>query len=193
MPEVPKIFHFITSAKNATAETAATIKRFVAKNPGWKAWVWCDQASMGANHAVLSVQDPNVEVKPIDTNVAPGLTLAPAPVIAPNYGAASDALRYQILFQNGGCYVDNDAEPGDPLPALTVNSDSALFVPGKIGGPREAAIACVIGSQRVKQLGQTAVVQPCAQAMSAADPSAGGGGLGNYIHLGTTPRLKPPA
>jgi Glycosyltransferase sugar-binding region containing DXD motif len=187
MPEVPKIFHFMTSAKSATAETAATIKSFVAKNPGWKAWVWCDQASMGANHAVFSAKDPNVEVKPIDTNVA---GLAPAPVTAPSYGATSDVLRYQILLQNGGCYVDSDAEPGDPMPNLTVSADSALFAPAKPGRPRDTAIACVIGSQRIRQLGQEAAVKCAAVASAPASPrpavvsSADGGDLGKYVRSG---------
>jgi hypothetical protein len=115
---------------------------------------------MGANHAVASAQDPNVEVKPIDLNTVPGA--APAP------GTTSDAVRYQILLKHGGCYLDNDVEPGDPMPSLTVSPDSALFAPASPGGPRESAIACVIGSHRIQQLIQAVAVQPKAEAPAVA-------------------------
>jgi hypothetical protein len=144
MPEVPKVFHFVTTAQSATAGTASRVKRWVAKNPGWKAIVWCDPATMGANHAVASAQDPNVEVKPIDANSAPGASTSTS--------SASDTTRLAILQKYGGCCVDTEVEPGDPLPTLSVSDTSALWVRATPGKQRNPAIACTIGSQRIKSL-----------------------------------------
>lgn len=155
MPEVPKIFHFVTTAKSATADTAARIKRWVAKNPGWKAMVWCDPATMGANHAVASAQDPNVEVKPIDANAVPGASTSTS--------ATSDTTRLTILQKYGGCYVDTDVEPGAPVPSLSVSDTSALWVRGTPGKGRVPAIACSIGGQRIKSLLTQTVTSNSAQ------------------------------
>ena len=190
MPEVPKIIHFITSAKTASAQTAARIKRWVAKNPGWKAIVWCDPATMGANNAVLSAQNPSVEVKPIDVNAAPIPLGCCSGADRTGFAASSEVLRYQILLKNGGCYFDSDLEPGDPLPpTLTVSADTALFATAKPGGPRDAAVACVAGSHRIQQLGQQAVVQCQAAAASpapAANPSAPDASLDRYVQAVST-------
>ena len=177
MPEVPKLMHFVTkkpSQKSAStnhpietsAEMATRVKRWVNKNPGWKALIWCDPADMGQNHAVAAAQDPNVEVKSIDVNAVPGSPTNP--------DAAADALRYQILLKHGGCYIDSDVEPGDPLPALNVSDSSALFARATPSGPRNTAIACTIGSQRIQAaLGQAqADAQGCTMASSANQKKA---------------------
>src|SRR5579862_1274457 len=156
MPEVPKILHFITTAKSQTAETASRIKRWITCNPGWKAFVWCEPSSLGSNHAVASAQDPNVELKTIDPNTVPGAQ--------PNLAASSDVLRYQILAKHGGCYLDSDEEPGDPLPSLAVSPYAALFAPAIPGKPRDRAIACVVGSHRI----QMCVAQKGAQSCTMA-------------------------
>jgi hypothetical protein len=150
MPEIPKIFHFVLAGKSASADTATAIKSWVATNPGWKAMVWCDSATMGQNHAVAAGQDPNVEIKTIDTLVAvPGPSTAPG---ASSCGAASDIARLNILQKFGCLYVDSNVIPGAPLPSLSVGDGSALFLRAKPGKPRDSAIACTIGSQRIKSL-----------------------------------------
>jgi len=97
MHEVPRVLHFIVMNSSMTAATAALIERWVTRNPGWTAYVWCDPATLGANHAVVAAQAPNVQVRIIDVNAVPG-------TVSVSHAAASDALRYLILQNHGGCY-----------------------------------------------------------------------------------------
>src|SRR6516165_4534519 len=117
MHEVPRVLHFIVMNSSMTAATAALIERWVTRNPGWTAYVWCDPATLGANHAVVAAQAPNVQVRVIEVNAVPG-------TVSVSHAAASDALRYLILQNHGGCFIDTDVEPGDPLPALSVSPSS---------------------------------------------------------------------
>ena len=101
---------------------------------------------MGQNHAAAGAQDANVEVRPIDPNLVPNTPTTTA------CAADSDLMRLALLNKFGGLAIDTDVEPGQPLPALNATDSTALFVPAKPGKPRDAAIGCTIGSQRVASL-----------------------------------------
>ena len=145
MPEIPKVLHFVTDS-SSSATTAATIKSWATKNPDWKVNVWCNSQSMGQNHAVAGGQAPNVEVKPIDPNLVPGTSTSTSS------SSSSDVMRLAILSKYGGCAIDTDVLPADPLPSLNASDNTALWVPAKPGKQRRAAMACTIGSQRVRSL-----------------------------------------
>jgi mannosyltransferase OCH1-like enzyme len=140
MPAVPKILHFFIAAKDQTASVAGTIKQWADKNLGWQIFVWCDAATLGANHVVASAKATNVEIKTVDPNAATGAGVGAGP--------ASPAVRYQTLAKYGGCYLDTDVQPGDPLPALSVDNGEVLIARATPSRPDEIdALACVPGPE----------------------------------------------
>jgi hypothetical protein len=142
MPEVPKVMNFLAVGK-APAAAAANVASFVAKNPSWKANVWCDSTAVGVN-PILAV--PNVLVNMIDAKTMG----APDVCVSPSSEAAKDALAMRILLKVGGCYIDNDVKAGDPLPSLNVSENKAMFGRTSSGQIDDSVIACAAGSDAIR-------------------------------------------
>ena len=101
-----------------------------------------DAAAMplGANHVLASAKATNVEIKTVDPNAATGA--------GGGAGPASAAVRYQTLAKYGGCYLDTDVQPSDPMPALSVDNGEVLIARATPSRPDEIdALAGVPGPE----------------------------------------------
>jgi hypothetical protein len=137
MPDDKKLIHFVwtgTQAQPATMTSA--IKKFAELNPSCQVVVWTEGKLLASNPGT-ACQMPNVAARDIEK-------------IAPAYGAASDVVRYKILHECGGVYLDLDTQAKAPIPD-SVFSGTPLF--GKaLGQLSESAIACPAGSGVIKSL-----------------------------------------
>ncbi len=98
---VPKVLHFIwVGPKQFPSESVANVQSWMAKHPHWRVKFWTDQDRPlpDAKMEKCFVQDLHF------------LKLAKCYKNSENYGEKSDLLRYEILYQEGGVYVDHDVE-----------------------------------------------------------------------------------
>jgi mannosyltransferase OCH1-like enzyme len=110
--ELPRKLHFIWIGSQVPAKYLATVAEFERHNPGWQITGWFDRD--GAHPPVPMV---NADLYARERNMA----------------AKADLLRYEIVYQHGGVYLDIDTlslGPGslDPLThAFTTVSGAPWF------------------------------------------------------------------
>ena len=106
---IPKTFHFIwLGPKPFPPHSLSNLKGWLDEHPGWKAKFWTDQIRLAP--------DPRVEVMAVGH--FPLGDFADLYFDSDNEGERSELLRYLILFQEGGVYVDHDmrcTQPLDPI------------------------------------------------------------------------------
>ena len=98
---VPKVLHFIwVGPKPFPMESIDNVRSWIAKHPDWKVKFWTDHTRPLPHEKMelCLVQDFHF------------LKLADCYKKSENYGEKSDVLRYEILYQEGGLYVDHDVE-----------------------------------------------------------------------------------
>jgi hypothetical protein len=98
---IPKSVHFIWVGPRAfPRESVENVRTWMAKNPGWTFNFWTDR--------IRPVPVPGMRTRMIrDLNF---LKLRQCFSKSDNYGEKSDLLRYEILYQEGGVYVDHDVK-----------------------------------------------------------------------------------
>jgi hypothetical protein len=98
---IPRVIHFIwLGPKEFPPHSVQNIKSWIAKHPDWTVKFWTDRKRPLPHPSMKMqyVQDfPFLQLKSLfyDSN---------------NYGEKSDVLRYEILLQEGGIYVDHDVQ-----------------------------------------------------------------------------------
>ncbi len=107
--KIPKVLHFIwLGPKPFPRESIENVRSWIAHNPDWKILFWTDR-ERPLPHPLMQ----KMWVKDFKF-----LKLEPRFHNSDNFGEKSDVLRYEILYQLGGVYVDHDVkcmEPFDPL------------------------------------------------------------------------------
>ena len=109
MQRIPKVVHFIwIGPRQFPRESVENVRSWMAKNPGWTFNFWTDRQR--------PLPCPGMKMRMIrELNF---LKLHDCFAKSDNYGEKSDLLRYEILYQEGGVYVDHDVKcfkPFDPL------------------------------------------------------------------------------
>lgn len=98
---IPKIAHFIWIGPRAfPRESVENVRTWIAKNPDWEFYFWTDR--------VRPVPVPGMKMRKIQD--LQFVSLQECFSKADNYGEKSDLLRYEILHQEGGIYVDHDVK-----------------------------------------------------------------------------------
>ncbi len=107
--QVPKIVHFIwIGPKQFPRESVENVRTWMAKHPDWTFNFWTDRQR--------PVPCPGMRMRMIQE--VEFLKLKSCFSKSESYGEKSDLLRYEILYREGGIYVDHDVKcfkPFDPL------------------------------------------------------------------------------
>ncbi|MCI0381701.1 MAG: hypothetical protein L0207_01425 [Chlamydiae bacterium] len=99
--KIPKVIHLIwLGPKSFPPESVENVRSWIAHHPDWKIKFWTDMEERPSPCT-------NMEKKLI--HQFPFLFLEKLFFQSENYGEKSDILRYEILYQEGGLYVDHDA------------------------------------------------------------------------------------
>lgn len=109
MQRIPKVVHFIwIGPRQFPRESVENVRSWMAKNPGWTFNFWTDRQR--------PLPCPGMKMRMIrDLNF---LKLRDCFAKSDNYGEKSDLLRYEILYQEGGVYVDHDVKCFKPFDSL---------------------------------------------------------------------------
>lgn len=98
--KIPKVIHFIwLGPKNFPRESIENVRSWAAYHPDWTIKFWTDRQRIAPV--------PQMEVHHVED--FPFLQLKKEFHEAKNWAEKSDILRYEILYQEGGVYVDHDA------------------------------------------------------------------------------------
>lgn len=98
--KIPKTVHFIwLGPRPFPPLSVENVRTWMAQHPDWKFIFWTDRDR--------ATPCTGMEVRHVAN--FPFLTLQQCFHASQNWGEKSDILRYEILFQEGGLYVDHDA------------------------------------------------------------------------------------
>lgn len=107
--KIPKIIHFIwLGPRPFPSESVQNVRTWLAHHPDWRVKFWTDKKRPPPCNDMLFC----------DVNQFPFLFLRRCYEESENWGEKSDILRFEILYQEGGIYVDHDAnclQKFDPL------------------------------------------------------------------------------
>ncbi|MGE5196598.1 MAG: glycosyltransferase family 32 protein [Anaerolineae bacterium] len=99
--KIPKVLHFIwLGPKNFPEESIKNIKSWIALHPEWTINFWTDRPR----------PLPYPSMKKCMVQDFTFLKLRPFYERSNNFAEKSDLLRYEVLFQQGGVYVDHDVK-----------------------------------------------------------------------------------
>jgi hypothetical protein len=112
--KIPAVVHFIwLGPRPFPPESVENVRTWIANNPGWIIKFWTDRD-----------RDPPCEgMEKILIKDFSFLKLGQCFEQSQNWGEKSDLLRYEILFQEGGIYVDHDANCLRPFDGLNRGYD----------------------------------------------------------------------
>jgi hypothetical protein len=142
---IPKTLHFIwIGPKPFPRESIENIRTWVAHHPDWTLKFWTDR----------SRPLPHPAMEPVLIAESDLPNLYPLYLQSSNYGEKSDLLRLEILFREGGVYVDHDVKCfksfdrfncfdfycGMELPYKTCLSSSVLPTNNLVGSRKEHPI-----------------------------------------------------
>lgn len=98
--KIPPVVHFIwLGPKQFPPESVENVRTWIARNPEWKFKFWTDRKR----------EPPCNGMEMAHVSDFSFLCLEKCFYDSENWGEKSDILRYEILFQEGGVYVDHDA------------------------------------------------------------------------------------
>jgi hypothetical protein len=106
---IPPVVHFIwIGPRPFPRESVENVRTWLAHHPDWTFYFWTDRdrSPPCSGMKVRYIKDLTF------------LKLKPCFSTSDNYGEKSDLLRYEILFQEGGIYVDHDFVCFKPFDAL---------------------------------------------------------------------------
>lgn len=111
---IPKNVHFIwVGPRPFPRESVENIRTWIAKNPDWTFNFWTDRAR--------PLPCPGMKLRMIQS--FDFLKLRDCFAKSDNYGEKSDVLRYEILYKEGGVYVDHDVKCFQSFEALNSSYD----------------------------------------------------------------------
>ena len=112
--KIPHTLHFIWLGPNPfPRESVENVRSWMGKHPGWTAKFWTDRER--------PLPCPGMELKLVrDFHFQ---SLKECFNKSDNYGEKSDVLRYEILFQEGGVYVDHDVKCFKAFDSFNKNYD----------------------------------------------------------------------
>ncbi len=106
---IPKTIHFIwLGPSNFPRESVENVRTWIAHHPDWTVKFWTDRKRVA----------PCASMEVHNVNEFPFMKLKDQYYEAKNWAEKSDILRYEILFQEGGVYVDHDANCLRPFHGL---------------------------------------------------------------------------
>jgi hypothetical protein len=112
--EIPATLHFIWLGPRPFPEkSAAYVKNWIDLHPGWKVKFWTDLGK--------AAPDDRMEVHTL--NQFPLQELEECYYKSDNFGERSKILRYAILLEEGGVYIDHDAQCLKTIAPLRENYD----------------------------------------------------------------------
>jgi hypothetical protein len=98
--KIPAVIHFIwLGPRPFPPESVENVRTWIEKNPGWTVKFWTDR----------NRDPPCIGMEKILVKDFSFFKLSENFEQSQNWGEKSDILRYEILFQEGGLYVDHDA------------------------------------------------------------------------------------
>jgi hypothetical protein len=98
---IPKVIHFIwIGPKPFPRESIENVRSWIARHPDWSCKFWTDRMRV--------LPHPKMQLCLIQD--LKFLKLYDCYKKSDNYGEKSDILRYEILYQEGGIYVDHDVK-----------------------------------------------------------------------------------
>ncbi|MBS0620541.1 MAG: hypothetical protein JSS61_03675 [Verrucomicrobia bacterium] len=98
---IPHVLHFIwLGPKPFPRESVENVRTWIAKHPGWTVNFWTDRQR--------PLPYPGMRLRMLSE--LSFTKLKSCFDLADNYGEKSDLLRYEILLQEGGIYVDHDVK-----------------------------------------------------------------------------------
>jgi hypothetical protein len=112
--KIPKVIHFIwIGPKNFPRESVENVKSWMARHPDWTVKFWTDRPR--------PLPHPHMQVAFVQD--LKFLKLSECYRKSDNYAEKSDLLRYEILYQEGGVYVDHDVKCFKPFDTLNSSYD----------------------------------------------------------------------
>ncbi len=112
--EIPSTLHFIWLGPSSfPAKSVAYVKNWIDLHPGWKVKFWTDLGK--------AAPDDRMEVHPF--NRFPLQELEECYYKSDNFGERSKILRYAVLLEEGGVYVDHDVQCLKTIAPLRKNYD----------------------------------------------------------------------
>jgi hypothetical protein len=107
--KIPKVLHFIWLGPKPFPRTSVeNIRSWIAKNPDWKILFWTDRERPLPHPAMQRMLVKDFKFSKLENRFHS----------SDNFGEKSDVLRYEILHQQGGVYVDHDVKCLQPFDAL---------------------------------------------------------------------------
>jgi hypothetical protein len=101
MMRIPKVIHFIwIGPKPFPRESVENVKSWIAKHPDWSFKFWTDRERPLPHKQMEFARVQDLQF----------LKLYDCYKKSDNYAEKSDILRYEILYQEGGIYVDHDVK-----------------------------------------------------------------------------------
>lgn len=98
---IPKVIHFIwLGPKPFPVASVENVRMWIAKHPDWEINFWTDRNRPNPCPGMKQCLVQSLSFKQLREYF----------IISDNYGEQSDVLRYEILFQEGGVYVDHDVK-----------------------------------------------------------------------------------
>jgi hypothetical protein len=98
--KIPPVVHFIwLGPRSFPPESVENVRTWIAQNPGWRIKFWTDRDRSPPCEGMELVHVKDFNFK----------RLGKCYEQSQNWGEKSDLLRYEILMQEGGVYVDHDA------------------------------------------------------------------------------------
>lgn len=104
--KIPKIVHFIwLGPRSFPKESVHNVRTWMAQNPDWTFKFWTDRPRDPPCHGMETVVMKEYPFPHLGSRYA----------ASENWGEKSDVLRYEILYFQGGVYVDHDANCLQPF------------------------------------------------------------------------------
>jgi hypothetical protein len=139
--KIPHVVHFIWLGPRAfPGESVENVRTWMAKNPNWTFKFWTDRERDAPCHGMETILIKKY----------PFSLLSRCYELSENWGEKSDVLRFEILYHQGGVYVDHDANCLKPFDGMHGAYDfyCGLEVPHPVvGGLNITAGNGVIGSR----------------------------------------------
>lgn len=108
-PKIPKVVHFIwLGPRSFPGESVKNIRTWMAKNPDWTFKFWTDRERDPPCHGMETIVMKKYSFP----------LLGRCYEASENWGEKSDVLRFEILFHQGGVYVDHDANCLQPFDGM---------------------------------------------------------------------------
>ena len=119
--DVPERLHFIWIGSQIPLKYIKNIESFRTQNKQYEIYVWVDR-----NSSLQMLQNQSFHVQKIQTSLLINREIYEQET---NYGAKSDILRYELVFQYGGIYFDIDSVALKPLDG-NFRKAFVIFSPG---------------------------------------------------------------